>query len=318
MYCTIFFVCHRRSRIHRLASMSRPCRSASWTWLRLEQKRLLPLYAGASCSFWTTRPCRVGAVNSRLLSGYEWSGCAKWLCSTAQKKSRRRSTEWSDSSVSPPWPTEPTCLTLTPSFMRPRGLQMLSQQVSPKWLPKTRLWENTTFPRWMTCQPHLLWDLVYIHTWVYLEVCCCFFSSPGFSCYHTAFICAVWQEWVGDPRCFQPQSLLGLGGPIPQKRRLSAIFSRFDSLFSLLLCKYAICKHTPGCDVSQRTNHGWFPAGKRVCLGESLAKMELFLFFTSILQRFKLSPVPGQIPSMEGNLGFTYSPQSFKMIAAPR
>lgn len=60
MCCTIFSVCHRWSRIHRLASMSRPCRSASWTWLRLERKRLLLLYVGASCSFWTTRPCRVG------------------------------------------------------------------------------------------------------------------------------------------------------------------------------------------------------------------------------------------------------------------
>ncbi|KFP36417.1 Cytochrome P450 2K1, partial [Chlamydotis macqueenii] len=29
-----------------------------------------------------------------------------------------------------------------------------------------------------------------------------------------------------------------------------------------------------------------FSAGRRICAGETLAKMELFLFFTSLLQRF--------------------------------
>ncbi|XP_061568788.1 cytochrome P450 2K1-like, partial [Cololabis saira] len=36
-----------------------------------------------------------------------------------------------------------------------------------------------------------------------------------------------------------------------------------------------------------------FSAGRRVCLGESLAKMELFLFFTSLLQHFRFTPPPG-------------------------
>uniref|UniRef100_A0A3B4U8E5 Cytochrome P450 2K4-like n=1 Tax=Seriola dumerili TaxID=41447 RepID=A0A3B4U8E5_SERDU len=36
-----------------------------------------------------------------------------------------------------------------------------------------------------------------------------------------------------------------------------------------------------------------FSAGRRVCPGESLARMELFIFFTNLLQHFRFSPPPG-------------------------
>ncbi|XP_076735928.1 cytochrome P450 2J2 isoform X2 [Maylandia zebra] len=61
-----------------------------------------------------------------------------------------------------------------------------------------------------------------------------------------------------------------------------------------------------------------FSAGKRVCIGEPLAKMQLFLFFASLLQRFTFRPVPGEMPSLEGVMGFTYSPEEFRMLAVPR
>uniref|UniRef100_A0A3Q1K977 Cytochrome P450, family 2, subfamily AD, polypeptide 2 n=1 Tax=Anabas testudineus TaxID=64144 RepID=A0A3Q1K977_ANATE len=61
-----------------------------------------------------------------------------------------------------------------------------------------------------------------------------------------------------------------------------------------------------------------FSAGKRVCLGEHLARMELFLFFTSLLQRFTICPVPGEMPSLNGVLGFNNSPEEFRILAVPR
>ena len=37
-----------------------------------------------------------------------------------------------------------------------------------------------------------------------------------------------------------------------------------------------------------------FGTGRRYCPGQSLAEKEFFFFFTSILQKFKVFPVPGQ------------------------
>ncbi|XP_072294782.1 cytochrome P450 2J2-like [Eucyclogobius newberryi] len=61
-----------------------------------------------------------------------------------------------------------------------------------------------------------------------------------------------------------------------------------------------------------------FSAGKRACLGEYLAKMQLFLFFAAILQRFTLTAPPGEMPSLVGVQGFTISPEQFRMMAVPR
>ncbi|KAI1892055.1 hypothetical protein AGOR_G00150040 [Albula goreensis] len=61
-----------------------------------------------------------------------------------------------------------------------------------------------------------------------------------------------------------------------------------------------------------------FSAGKRVCLGEQLARMELFLFFVSMFQKFTFSPVQGAELSLEGQIGATLTPLPFKMCATPR
>ncbi|KAK6169283.1 hypothetical protein SNE40_020364 [Patella caerulea] len=62
-----------------------------------------------------------------------------------------------------------------------------------------------------------------------------------------------------------------------------------------------------------------FSIGRRVCLGESLAKMELFLFMTILIQRFEFKPVdPDNLPTLKGVFGVTHAPSKYEVRAVPR
>ncbi|XP_036620354.1 vitamin D 25-hydroxylase isoform X1 [Trichosurus vulpecula] len=61
-----------------------------------------------------------------------------------------------------------------------------------------------------------------------------------------------------------------------------------------------------------------FSLGRRHCLGEQLARMEMFLFFTSLLQRFHLHFPPEVVPNLKPKLGMTLQPLPYLLCAERR
>ncbi|XP_060221884.1 cytochrome P450 2J3-like isoform X3 [Meriones unguiculatus] len=61
-----------------------------------------------------------------------------------------------------------------------------------------------------------------------------------------------------------------------------------------------------------------FSMGKRACLGEQLARSELFIFFTALLQKFTFKPPANEKLSLKFRFGITISPVSHRICAVPR
>ncbi|XP_787466.2 cytochrome P450 2U1 [Strongylocentrotus purpuratus] len=74
-----------------------------------------------------------------------------------------------------------------------------------------------------------------------------------------------------------------------------------------------------GTTVLQREELIPFCIGRRKCLGEQLAKMELYYFFTHLLHRFEFRISEGALPpSTVGKPGATRNPMPFSVCAIPR
>ncbi|KAK3086611.1 hypothetical protein FSP39_021039 [Pinctada imbricata] len=61
-----------------------------------------------------------------------------------------------------------------------------------------------------------------------------------------------------------------------------------------------------------------FGAGRRKCPGEQLAKMELFIFFTTLLQRCRFDVIPGKEPVVDSKYGLTLKPKDFEVSVSRR
>ncbi|XP_025896494.1 cytochrome P450 2J2-like [Nothoprocta perdicaria] len=61
-----------------------------------------------------------------------------------------------------------------------------------------------------------------------------------------------------------------------------------------------------------------FSLGKRACLGEQLARAELFLFFAALLQKFTFRMPQDAVPNLRYRLGMTRYPQPYRVCALPR
>ncbi|KAK7108790.1 cytochrome P450 2U1-like [Littorina saxatilis] len=62
-----------------------------------------------------------------------------------------------------------------------------------------------------------------------------------------------------------------------------------------------------------------FSLGRRQCPGEGIARQQLFFYVTSLIQHFRFLPAEdGQLPSLDGIQGFTFSPAPFCLRAVPR
>lgn len=61
-----------------------------------------------------------------------------------------------------------------------------------------------------------------------------------------------------------------------------------------------------------------FGVGRRRCIGEFIAKVELFMFFCSVMQHCSFHKAPGEVYTYEANFGLTMKPKPFKVIVKSR
>ncbi|KAL2091951.1 hypothetical protein ACEWY4_011749 [Coilia grayii] len=61
-----------------------------------------------------------------------------------------------------------------------------------------------------------------------------------------------------------------------------------------------------------------FGMGKRRCLGDGFARLEMFVFLTTLLQRLRVESAPGQTLDLSADFGLTMKPKPYQIRLTPR
>lgn len=106
-------------------------------------------------------------------------------------------------------------------------------------------------------------------------------------------------DYWSDPDSFKPERFIGEDGHILKEERF---------------VPFGIGKH--------KTNNSPFSfkiSGRRICIGETLAKTELFIIFTRLFQMFSFESCEGHTkPTDDPYFAFIVSPKPFYCKAVPR
>jgi len=76
-----------------------------------------------------------------------------------------------------------------------------------------------------------------------------------------------------------------------------------------------------GLNVNKTSAENFFPfgAGRRRCPGEQLAKLELFIFFSTLLQKCNFKKAPGEEYTLDNKFGLTLKPvKDYKILVESR
>ena len=123
----------------------------------------------------------------------------------------------------------------------------------------------------------------------------------------------VWEK----PFCFHPEHFLDAQGRFVKQEAFIPFSAGTLGLVGCLVCFPILMGSWRG--RPRLTEPPCPPTGRRACLGEPLARMELFLFFTSLLQHFSFSVPAGQPrPSDHGVFAFLVTPPPYQLCAVPR